>query len=242
MFSRDILAELDLKPSGIAQVENMQYPAGVTLDPADLRDNDKPDTKMMLYYSSQIILRKNLNEFQKILYPPESESLPRTYMTARLTFAVWQSDAGRFSLRSRNKCDETISAWRSLLPKEMRWDDKDLPCDNINGARLRAKYYGAKYIIHRPFLYYALEHISPDLMTTEVMQHYRSFEQNPEAYECAEPDPSSTPEQMQAWNTFQFLMSCKLCVDAAKRSTLALDGIIPHRRLIVTNIFGTAHA
>ena len=39
------------------------------------------------------------------------------------------------------------------------------------------------------------------------------------------------------------LNSCRTCVEMAIKSTLAFDGVQNHRqRLIVTNIFGTAHA
>ncbi|KAH1372036.1 hypothetical protein KXX49_000372, partial [Aspergillus fumigatus] len=38
----------------------------------------------------------------------------------------------------------------------MKWKDADPPSNNINVARMRAKYYGTRYIIHRPLLYQAL--------------------------------------------------------------------------------------
>lgn len=46
--------------------------------------------------------------------------------------------------------------WKSTLPEPLRWDDSEPPSTDINAARLRAKYYGARYIIHRPFIYHAL--------------------------------------------------------------------------------------
>lgn len=54
-----------------------------------------------------------------------------------------------------------LELWRSSLPDIMRWKDTDPPHEDINVARMRAKYYGARYIIHRPLLYWALHHSHP---------------------------------------------------------------------------------
>ena len=50
----------------------------------------------------------------------------------------------------------SLQQWRRSLPEVMQWKDHDPPSKDINVARMRAKYYGACYIIHRPLLYYAL--------------------------------------------------------------------------------------
>lgn len=49
-----------------------------------------------------------------------------------------------------------LELWRNSLPEIMKWKDADPPSNDINVARMRAKYYGARYIIHRPLLYQAL--------------------------------------------------------------------------------------
>lgn len=128
---------------------------------------------------------------------------------------------------------ETIRGWRKALPPELEWDDVEEPSTAINAARLRGKYYGAAYIIHRPYLRYALEQ---ELFTIHDSVSTAGQLQIRKAGVMAPPD---TAVQLQHNEIHK---SCKMCVDAAIRSTLAFDGIITHRRLIVTNIFGTAHA
>jgi hypothetical protein len=49
-----------------------------------------------------------------------------------------------------------LKLWRNSLPEIMKWKDTNPPSNNINIARMRAKYYGARYIIHHPLLYHAL--------------------------------------------------------------------------------------
>lgn len=42
-------------------------------------------------------------------------------------------------------------------PPQLRWKDSEVPLAEINVARLRAKYCGAYYIIHRPFLHHIIQ-------------------------------------------------------------------------------------
>ena len=142
----------------------------------------------------------------------------------------------------RNACDESLCSWRLHLPHHIQWDDTDEPATDINAARLRGKYYGAKYIIHRPFLFYAMQYIPPERITSEVREIYDRWERNPLEVGLKPAPPSANAEDKTAWETAQILISCRLCVDAAKSSTLTFDGVRKVSRLIVTNIFGTAHA
>lgn len=52
--------------------------------------------------------------------------------------------------------DMSLQQWQRSFPEVIQWKDHDQPLKDINVARMRAKYYGACYIIHRPLLYYAL--------------------------------------------------------------------------------------
>ena len=75
MYS-DILAELDLRRSGIERAEHeseIQYPNGVSEDSTNLGDLNKPEGIVLAYYSFQISLRTTLNKIQTILYPPGGE-------------------------------------------------------------------------------------------------------------------------------------------------------------------------
>ena len=117
----------------------------------------------------------------------------------------------------------SLQQWRRSLPEVMQWKDHDPPSKDINVARMRAKYYGACYIIHRPLLYYALH----------IAKRPASVESPPTAAQVGgQVTYSDLPLKVQH--------ACKVCVISAIRSTEAFDGI--EGRLVVTNIFGTAHA
>jgi hypothetical protein len=53
---------------------------------------------------------------------------------------------------------QNLDLWHFSLPDIMTWKDDDPPAKEINAARMRAKYYGARYIIHRPLLYHTLHY------------------------------------------------------------------------------------
>lgn len=162
-----------------------------------------------------------------------------------------------------------LDLWRTSLPDYMKWDDTDPPATEINAARMRAKYYGARYIIHRPLLYHALHYgqhgarvdgASVDSPTssanTSSQQMSPSMTQNPRAQPMARimSDMTSTPNKAPKYFPnglikptvkyrdlpSQLRTAVKACIDSAIQSTQAFDGI--EDRLVVTNIFGTAHA
>ena len=128
-----------------------------------------------------------------------------------------------------------LTQWRQVLPEPMQWKDGDPPSGDINEARLRAKYYGALYIIHRPFLHYALH--SPEFRTMPENPDSPSYIPRTDQKKGAMPPPALSQQ-----DKYQILRSARTCVEAAMHSTIAFDGILLHKRLIVTNIFGTAHA
>ena len=121
--------------------------------------------------------------------------------------------------------------WRSILPPEINWTEKDRYPRDINQARLRGKYVGALYIIHRPMVHYALELESKGELNDYLAQG--------EPQNCGAMAPPKTPV-----NPFQeeVLKSAKIAIEAAIQSTQAFDEAMTMKRLIVTNIFGTAHA
>lgn len=232
----DILAELDLPRSGIQDIE-LEYPKGFS-ELADFEHIDNQGfnvpgavQKMMSYYSFQIHIRNSLNSMQKDLHPPEDRERKTDFFNMR------------------NIHDESLQNWRNVLPPWLQWKDEDDPSPDINDARLRAKYYGALYIIHRPFLRHVLDREiiaqGTDSPQSDVLK--RALDK-PSAYSAqshersrgamAPPRSTSADSNVQA----EILHSAKICVKAAMRSTVAFDKILNRQRLIVTNIFGTAHA
>ncbi|KAL8681305.1 MAG: hypothetical protein Q9186_002569 [Xanthomendoza sp. 1 TL-2023] len=229
----DILAELDLPRSGIQNIMSVEYPKGFMDDfeKADMPDLAIPNQTIMWYYSGQIHIRNMLNDIQSELYPPQDKE--RAVRGTAL----------------RDHFHDRLKAWRDLLPIGLQWSDEDPPSSDINTARLRAKYYGAQYIIHRPFLRHALDNNmhfqdspSPQVNAGGAYQN-RSSSYSPQAMErknSSRGPPGQT--QKEKIHQAEILQSAQRCVSAAVQSTEAFDHIIHRQRLIVTNIFGTAHA
>ncbi|KAJ9319696.1 transcriptional regulator family: Fungal Specific TF [Paecilomyces variotii] len=243
----DILAELDLPASGISRSEaRISLPKGVfTLTlPNEIR---APSTMMMFYYSAQIHLRKVLNRVHTDLYKAEKKGQSQ-----------WSSSV-------QEVLSMNLELWRKSLPEIMRWKDSDPPSSDINTARMRAKYYGARYIIHRPLLYHALHYAdfkegsAVDSPTgSAVMSGSRSQQVSPSMTHSQRATsmarwssdmgpPGRHPLTNPAWPCCPFKqlpkklqLACKICIDSAIQSTEAFDGI--QGRPVITNIFGTAHA
>ena len=136
-----------------------------------------------------------------------------------------------------------LNEWRRVLPTFMQWEDTDILTEDINEARLRGKFYGALYIIHRPFLYHALH--SPEYQEQLSILRANTDGTMQASLELgAAPPDTLSPELAGMWKEVQEVKtSAKTCIKAAACSTTAFDGIInKSQRLIVTNIFGTAHA
>lgn len=252
----DLLAELDIPASGISRSEGrMKLPAGTTFSLPN--SHFAPMTVMMMYYSAQVHLRRVLNNVHTDLYKVEKPGQTRWSSTVQEALSM------------------NLENWRCSLPDVMEWKDSDEPATDINAARMRAKYYGARYIIHRPLLYHALHYgqtgarigsvgqtsvdsptgsasasqtqqMSPSMTHTSHratnMARIRSDMGNPSSG-----NPSSsfsagwTPPTVKLRDLPQKLRrACRTCIESAILSTVAFDGI--EDRLVVTNIFGTAHA
>lgn len=124
ILESDMLAELDLYPSGIARYEDYV--------PFPFRDEDSVAESVRFHFLAQIAIRRLLNRMHAALYMDD------------------------FSPQVARELDFQLLQWRDALPPELQWDDNEEPAMDINNARLRAKYYGARYIIMRPFVYEAL--------------------------------------------------------------------------------------
>ncbi|KAK4981821.1 hypothetical protein LTR66_009681 [Elasticomyces elasticus] len=215
----DIQAEIDLPSSGIGKLEStvrlpLDIPEDMSYDFVETPSQPDPDNVLM-YYISQLFLRKQLNKIHDIIYG----SRGTRYIKG--TILVEQEKA--------------INQWREILTPQLQWDEDEPPARYINAARLRAKYYGLRYITHRPYLEYAL--------------HVLGTQRNGEPWPRISQDvPSRLRESVERWHetikrnfSNEVIMErAQICIEAAFKSTVALDGV--PKRLIVTNIFGTSHA
>jgi len=221
----DILAELRLPSSGIQNIENL------LLMPHDLAEEETfeglaphEDKKgesynnVILFYTAQMFLRKRLNQVHRELYGSDCLEQPLAEVQAILH--------GHKAI---------LHGWRAMLPPDLTWRDDEPPPGGILSARLRAKYWGARYVINRPFLDYALH----------IMPHVRDGSSVEEVALDVHRNPRDKAEihlfkAIKLMGESEVWEACKQCIEAAMQSTVALDGVPD--RLIVTNIHGTAHA
>jgi hypothetical protein len=127
---------------------------------------------------------------------------------------------------------ESLDSIDKFAPN-MLWDIENGELANdILGARLRAKYYGAQVITYRPFVINILEMSSAPSDSTE--QFLRGVQ-------APRVDRTATTKEDIPNKVLQY---AKYGLQALIHSTRAFYGVgRPEKdRLIVTNIWGTAHA
>lgn len=128
------------------------------------------------------------------------------------------------------------------------WKDGDLPPKDLLQARLRAKFYGAAYIILRPYIFNALKwhdegiYYSPDQLREWLKTSY-----DPLVEPLQLPQKHLRPNELEKDTDLarNFLWCCKKSIDSAVNSTVAFDGVADpakRARMRVTNIHGTATA
>lgn len=187
-----------------------------------------------------VLFRANSSSWHSQLHTKQFTSTRKCVLLLDLSdkkLITWLTGAKRPDAKLRNGLDEMLEAWRSVLPAHLKWNDEDDPADNINDARLRAKFYGAQYIIHRPFLRLILDNevtdrsaMSPPKTTFTPLNERRTGPMGPPNLDLDQDIPADIQR------------SAEICVKAAMNSTTAFDKIIERQRLVVTNVFGTAHA
>lgn len=233
----DILAEMDIPASGITSKESSmvcEIPTTLTItDPGE--ESSRQDTYLR-HYSNQIQLRRTINDAVNNVYNDNR-------------------DLGKHPTKLIETINGNLEMWRNLL-KDWNWDDHEHESEDINHARMRGKYYGAKYIINRPCLHYALSqgHSGtptsrpsespaggglPSENTSPSLAHVPYANSSSRRMNETMKPPARSQEQTQIlekWVTD----ACERCVQAAIKSTTAFDKA--PRRLVITNILGTAHA
>lgn len=123
----------------------------------------------------------------------------------------------------------------------MIWNEDDGPSPNILAARLRAKYYGAQVITYRPFLLKILELSAggtPQSGEQQGQQPSSEFKEH-----IRVPPMHENPGRTDEVNP-EVLAYAINCIKALRKSTTAFWGLgnLTSERIMVTNIWGTAHA
>ena len=119
-------------------------------------------------------------------------------------------------------CEDMLNQINVIAPN-LKWDENDRYADSILGARLRAKFYGARVITYRDFV-------------LKILQRSFNAQQDPN-----NPTAVSSPDTEIDSIIVQY---AEQGIKALVKSTSAFHGLGDPgiKRLIVTNIWGTAHA
>lgn len=249
----DILAEMSTLPaSSLTEHQNdIMYPAGV-FEKLPIEENDKAimeymkprkapdDDSIMKFYSSHIWMRVILNGAHNALYGASGHrSFDATNVKEVASHATSYLDI--------------LESWRRVLPSELAWKDEDPPPTDLNVARVRAKYYGALYMMLRPYLRIASHGIDyPPSHYSGSWSHHNS----PAAGGDSATTTNRNVNMVDLSDDQRKLIEvASRCIDSAVRSTIAFDRVgaepdSPYenfkstrtKRLVLTNIFGTLHA
>lgn len=214
----DILAELPLAQSPIMQHEDqMPYPNLV------LANSQGFSKRVLQGYSAQLYLRKKLNQVHNLLYDQKRSGDPRKMVEDP------EVEDGILSIQA-----ELRDARDSWVPDDYKWNQDEPPAPDILSARLRAKYWGSQVIIYRVYIRAILEAdaASPPLLGSRPLQR--------EDWEAMGLNHGS---QIPPTNVGPRILNfARLGIDALIESTRAFHGMDSSQRLIITNVFGTAHA
>lgn len=190
-------------------------------------------------YAAQLFLRKHLNQLHNMFYKPEGDgngnSLQLSYpwhLTPRLENQfpkVANNNKPSDHFPTIEACQENLNTIRQYAPS-FAWDAErgDL-ASTILGARLRAKYYGAQVITYRHFVLKILEMSSKG--GDNVTEEFKANISAPAIMDLQELD-------------FKVVEFARNGIKALINSTTAFHGLGDPgiERIIVTNIWGTAHA
>jgi hypothetical protein len=203
---------------------------------------DKFDSIQIESYMTQLQLRKHLNQLHTMFYKPEeSEGEQRISLSRKLYLIRIEPQASKPSFYPTIEAvEQNLKDILGLAP-QLSWRETDPPAKNILGARLRAKYYGAEVITYRSFVLKLLVDTaakSPKSTTVGIIQEYKSNIVDLPSGGAITRTTRSEDIDPKVW------IYAERCITALINSTTAFYQLgDPGRdRLIVTNIWGTAHA
>ncbi|KAM3075198.1 hypothetical protein ACMFMF_005877 [Clarireedia jacksonii] len=170
---------------------------------------------VFLNYSHQLYARKHLNQLHNMFYKPDNDSqFPSVYVG------------------KEPKHFMTIEAVEANIQFLMTWKEDDPLPTNILDARMRAKFFGAEVITYRHFVLKILEHSEARSRNMEPATD--EFRENVRVTSINKNDRTDEIHP-------QALIYAKRGLKALIQSTTAFHGL-GEGRLIVTNVWGTAHA
>jgi hypothetical protein len=237
----DIRAELDSLPASGLVVEDergrcVKWPGPLVGVPKDsdflalFNDNLENWVNVSYHLTAQLTIRNILNRTHRMLYGGGSDD-------GNKMEGEWKDASEEATAR---QLWNNLQHWRKATHRAIQWRDVEEPPDDILHARTRAKYYGAAYIINRPFLYKAL--YPPPGGPPIGPFEYKSLAKIDLEYDLMN---DRAREETESNNVG---IRCRLCILAALKSTIAFDGLFNSprgpmtRRPKLSNIHGTLAA
>ncbi|KAI0134125.1 hypothetical protein BJ170DRAFT_716509 [Xylariales sp. AK1849] len=208
----DILAELQMPQSGI-----LNYESTMPYPNLSSHSNEGYSELVTSSYQAQLYLRKQLNNIHNSLYSRRSPHTDKT-MEEEL-----------FEIQ-----DGLKNAKSSWVPEKFEFWDNTPPAPDILAARLRAKYWGSQVILYRPYIDVILRNERlPDRM-------FRHGPPPPEQWSKQGIDVGGVclPRNIDP----RAVSYARLGIFALVESTRAFHGLDRRQRILVTNVFTTAHA
>lgn len=150
LFESDLLAELDLPHSGVAQFEeHVGLPGGFEGD-----DQDPVGSDDLWYFLAEIALRRLLNRVSQLLYAEDAFA-----KTSNLGPII-------------DELDYQLSQWYEGLPPALQFSFARVPLQDPVQTVLKLRYYACKVIIYRPYIHCVLEN-SPSILEPIVREGCR---------------------------------------------------------------------
>ncbi|KAF2088614.1 hypothetical protein K490DRAFT_39333 [Saccharata proteae CBS 121410] len=136
LLESDLLAELDLPPSGILQFgEIVGIPCGYECESEATIGRDE-----LCYFLAEISLRQLLNRIGHVLYTKPSPSTHITNLEPLVTDLDFQ-----------------LVQWYESLPIPVQFPHSRIPLSNPVQTVLRLRYFGCRTVIFRPYVLAVLE-------------------------------------------------------------------------------------
>lgn len=213
------------------------------------------DQNVIESYTAQLFLRRHLNSLHTMFYKPRD---PNSGMFSLIL--GYPNSFAKFSLEDKftalvlahNKVDqpkflsiqyvsENLENFNVYAPNMSRMISQPEPPNDILGARLRAKYYGARVITYRPFVLQVLERSEPPCpeatqsIKEQISDEYLSEVEAPIIKHDIKDIKDIDPKALEYVHNG---------LDSLINSTTAFYGLghPGEIRMIVTNVWVTAHA
>ncbi|GJC90572.1 hypothetical protein ColLi_13410 [Colletotrichum liriopes] len=142
---------------------------------------------------------------------------------------LYDPDPSKERFREALNIAESLRSMQWTTPT-LRFSENDMPADNLFEARLRAKYWGAQVLVCRPSIKRLLDASENPRWPSNVATN----------------KPKTISSRLQGVGgdnrRSNDIIHAKRGIEALFNSTEAFHGLDTNQRLLVTNIFGTAHA